>query len=383
MTFNRRSLLAGTALSVTAAAGFRYQAAAQAGEWTEKDLIQLEGELEIEGNRYIGSLTDLNDNGEVSGALIASDTKISPIVWAANGKGKRLKSGEFGGIVEAINNNGIAVGALYEVFGGSDTNSMEGVESWTSPAVWIDGELAPLELPGRGGRVYDVDDDGTVVGVFYEEAAQGTIARGFTWNAGAVTLLPQTALKIQSTMIIDQAGVVTVQTADLDRETMGLIFSLLQLVDSEWQEIPAPPDEIHGLTDETIAYEPDIVGVTDDGNVLINARWSGASGSASARLWYRDGEFTQIESPSAELPLLSRAVVGRSGHVLARASSTESEDIAWFLWTDGEPEDVTALFEPDDAFEFRSPLAINRNGDILVQASKTDQPTHGLVLTRG
>ncbi len=80
---------------------------------------------------YFGSINDLNDSGEVGGALIASETKISPTVWAANGKGKRLKSGEFGGVVNAINNNGIAAGVLYNVFGGSDLterNRQRGVD---------------------------------------------------------------------------------------------------------------------------------------------------------------------------------------------------------------------------------------------------------------
>ena len=97
MDLNRRTLLAGMAMGISSTAAYSRTITAQSSEWTETDLITLEGEIEVDERPYLGELNDINDSGEVCGALVASEQKISPLVWAANGKGKRLKSGEFGG----------------------------------------------------------------------------------------------------------------------------------------------------------------------------------------------------------------------------------------------------------------------------------------------
>ena len=137
MDLNRRTLLAGMAMGISSTAAYSRTITAQSSEWTETDLITLEGEIEVDERPYLGELNDINDSGEVCGSLVASEQKISPLVWAANGKGKRLKSGEFGGRVLALNNSSIAVGSLFRVVGGFNPITGFG----TDPGIWVDGEL--------------------------------------------------------------------------------------------------------------------------------------------------------------------------------------------------------------------------------------------------
>ncbi len=113
------------------------------------------------------------------------------------------------------------------------------------------------------------------------------------------------------------------------------------------------------------------------------ANYSDETTSVSELFKYSEGAFEKIESPNSDLPNLGRSILGNDGSVIARASASDSDEEAWYLWSDGVAEEVTALFTADGTFEFRRPIAINRNGQILVSASNAGEAPHGLILSRG
>jgi hypothetical protein len=132
-----------------------------------------------------GRIQGIHGNGTAFGNLAASAEKFFPALFNADGSVAKLKSGTYGGVVNGLNADGIAVGATYENIGGVIIDGDEGKR----PAAWIDGELVRLDLPSEkrydfsrtGGTATSISADGTIFG-----EANGHAVR---WVDGAVQVL--------------------------------------------------------------------------------------------------------------------------------------------------------------------------------------------------
>jgi len=116
-----------------------------------------------------GEIKGIHSGGTAFGRVAASDKKFTPTLFHPDGSLTRLKSGEFGGSVHAINSSGHAVGAAYDFAGGEPTDRAEHYGS--RPALWIDGELTRLPMPdktqegiGTGGYAAAISDTGAIFG---------------------------------------------------------------------------------------------------------------------------------------------------------------------------------------------------------------------------
>ena len=233
-------------------------------------------------------------------------------------------------------------------------------------------------------------DDGIVLGVFQEGATGESpgVPRGFTWQNGTITLLPETeeAMSIFSLyMNISPSGPISAMVARLDQESFSVKESPILLVDGSWQEVPPPHSDLSGVPDDVETSAFGLRGLTDSGEAIVTASWETEPNDVHALFWYQDGEYKKIESPLEDKPRLRFPVLGPDGTLLARAYPEDSDvtaDSSMFLWSGDDIEDVTTLFLADESFEFRAPRAINRNGQILVRASNTDESPHGLILSR-
>lgn len=118
---------------------------------------------------HAGDVRGIHSGGVAFGRVAASEEKFTPTLFHPDGSVTKLKSGQFGGDVNAINTNGHAVGAAYDFAGGEPDDLAEHYGS--RPALWIDGELTRLPMPektqegvGTGGYAKSISDTGAIFG---------------------------------------------------------------------------------------------------------------------------------------------------------------------------------------------------------------------------
>jgi probable HAF family extracellular repeat protein len=180
-----------------------------AGTWEAGSLTLLPG---LSNSNAFSEARDINEVGQVVGSSMDPNVGQVAVIWES-GNVSRLPAHPDGGtsIAIAINNVGQAIGEV----------SLPG--RGIVPVYW-DGAFPMVEL-GTLGRVYDINDDGMVVG------------QGFTWRLGVSSDLesPSSALGINNHGQIVGYSMVDIRRRAVLRQDGEIIDLNDHITDSRWE----------------------------------------------------------------------------------------------------------------------------------------------------
>ncbi|MCA2216440.1 hypothetical protein [Jidongwangia harbinensis] len=186
------------------------------------------------------TVADINDRGQVVGALIAPGGSTEhAVLWQ---QGRMIRLGTLGGAgstPKAINQRGQVIGnstiagsstehpflwqhgRMTDLLAGTDATTarvvainaagmMTGSASFgdphSRPVLWRDGQMIDIGLPGHAGIGTDINDHGDVSGPTWPNPQEGS-AVPFRWRTGHTTLFPEPAGDIDMAVLgIDPHG---------------------------------------------------------------------------------------------------------------------------------------------------------------------------------
>lgn len=172
-SFNRRSILKGSLVAASAAALAQVPAIRTSLAQTAAYEIVTFGPIAdgVYPDGYFwpvwGGITGIHSGGTAFGNIATSDEKLTPALFASDGSSIKVKSGTFGGRINAVNAAGHAAGIAFDTINGvgSDRGQLG------QPAIWIDRELTRLPIPEQVNPAFPVagvaemiTDDGVVFG---------------------------------------------------------------------------------------------------------------------------------------------------------------------------------------------------------------------------
>ena len=150
-------LNAGAALAASGVLSRNPASAALAGSYEMIDI----GETDPNPASPIwGGVNGMNQAGVVAGNMWVSEEKRSPWTYI-DGTLSRIKTGEYGGMLSAINDEGVLCGR--ELLGWHSADN-----PWGRPVLWVDGEKQilpyPDALPAESGRAWSLNNAGVTAG---------------------------------------------------------------------------------------------------------------------------------------------------------------------------------------------------------------------------
>jgi hypothetical protein len=336
--------------------------------------------------------SDINDKGEVGGALVVSSEKVSPAVWSTEAKPEHLASGRFGGAVRALNSSGLAVGVDYQdLIGLSDTN--EGLRLAWLPAAWRNGEPLALEIPASVGAesatffgtALDTNENDQIVGYFSDPSLGRS--QPVIWRDGAIeTVLPVADAGKTLAYYINAAGTVAgaveYSQGFSDGRASILGYPFIWRVGN--LEILDLPDSvvIPRSLDEKLVVDLQVLGLSDSGLFLAIVKRI-TKGEETVRSYLIDrGTWTSLPSPSDSYPEVLAQSISPTGIVVGIIGADRYlYDRRLAVWFDGSPSDITDSVLDLGDLKVNKLLAVNGHGAILADAYDADHAYHGLVLT--
>ena len=379
MGFTRRVFLGGAAglagvAGARASTGSRW-AGAQAGAWDVVDLITLTDAISFNEREHRGFFFDMNTAGEISGAFAVSDVKFSPTIWSPAGKAKRLKSGKYGGEVNAINNNGVAVGSGYLDILGFPSEPPIFLPDNTAPRAWLDGTPVELEMPGDSakGTIYDVNDDGVMVGYVLDPALNQQVP--VMWRDGAATGVAGGSLGGGYAIRVNNAGDIG-GYASVEGSYAAVLWR------GDEMEALAFPPALDLPADSTASLS--IIELGDNERILASVTVPNTVDASTVT--YSDvsfvqekGEWTMLASPDESRPSVTGVSINANGAVVG--SIQGEEDVAFALWEDGVGRILNDEFELPGGLTLTRLIRINDEGQILARATGDDSSLHAIVLS--
>jgi hypothetical protein len=349
-------LAGATGLGITLATRVRPAQAALAGSYELVDLA--ETDPNPASPIWVG-INDMNASGVIAGNIWVSDEKRSP--WtAAGGKLSRIKTGEYGGMLTAINDAGVLAGR--ELLG---WHSAE--HPWGRPVLWIEGEKEMLPYPdtlpsaGESGRAYDVNNDNTAVGAVQ---IAGGASYPVIWRNGEPVVLPSIFELGQGTaMLINDDGVAFGVIDDGAGGAMGAV----------WDGDTVSP--LFGLSGVDGPVQPQGLGA--DG-LPLGMGWSGASWDAMA--WPGLFDEPQVLPQLVPGQLQAVAVSSDAGSLIGGAVVVAEGDQRGVVWDGDQAIDAGTLVENLDGVQLLVIRAFGPDGVLAANARYPDNTIHAVLL---
>ncbi len=359
-TLTRRQTLKLAGVAALGAAGVLRHTPASASTAGRYELIDIaQTDPDAMNPAWVGC-NAMNRDGVVAGNMWVSAEKRSPWVYA-DGRLRRIKTGEFGGLVAAINDQGVLAGR--DLLGWHDA-----MTPWGQPVLWVEGEKQvlpyPDTLPAKAteGRVNAINNDGVAVGAVQVE---GGAPYPVVWRDGTATVLPSLFERGAGTAnSINDAGVIVGTVTDDRGNTLGGMWRNDEVAPL-WS-IPGAEDQIR-------------VNAIDTGGIIAGAGWSG--GRWDAMVW-REG--------SSQLPDVLPDVLETQAEAVALASNGEGlfggsamdalRDQTAVIWRDGTGLDLNTLVENLGEVRLLVVRAIAADGRIAASARYPDGTIHAVLL---
>lgn len=349
--------LAGAAgLGIALATRVRPVRAALAGSYEMVDLA--ETDPNAASPIWVG-INDMNAAGVIAGNIWVSAEKRSP--WTATGgKLSRVKTGEYGGMLTAINDDGVLAGR--ELLGWHAPES-----PWGRPVLWIDGEKEILRYPdtlpsaGESGRAYDVNNGGVAVGAVQ---IAGGASYPVTWRDGEPVVLPSIfEIGLGTATLINDDGVAFGVIDDGAGGAMGAV----------WDGDAVSP--LFGLSGVDGPVQPQGLGI--DG-MPLGMGWSGASWDAMAWPGIFDEPRVLPELVAGQLQAV--AISSDAGGLIAGAVVVAEGDQRAVIWDGGEAIEIAALVENLDGARLLVIRAFGPDGVLAANARYPDNTIHAVRL---
>ena len=302
----------------------------------------------------------MNAAGTVVGNKWISDEKRSPWIFA-NGRLHRIKTGKFGGLAAAINDQDVVAGR--DLLGWHDA-----MTPWGQPALWVDGEKQvlpyPDTLPGPAteGRADSINNHGVVAGtVRTEQGAPYPVV----WRDGEPALLPSLfEIGTGSATAINDDGVIVGTVNDEQGDVFGVMWR---------NDEVAPLWSIPGAEDQVR------VNTIDTGGIIAGSAWSGDRWDAMV---WREGSSQLPDVLPDVLKTQTEAVaLASNGKGLFGGSAMDAlRDQTAAIWRDGAGIDLNTLVENLGEVRLLVVRAITANGAIAASARYPDGSIHAVLL---
>lgn len=343
-------------LAMTLATRIRPARAALAGSYKLIDLA--ETDPNASSPIWVG-INDMNASGVIAGNIWVSDEKRSP--WTAtDGKISRVKTGEYGGMLTAINDDGVLAGR--ELLGWHSPEM-----PWGRPVLWVEGEKEILPYPdtlpsaGESGRAYDVNNSGVAAGAV-QIAGGGSYP--VIWRDGEPVVLTSIFELGQGTaLFINDDGVAFGTVDDGAGGAMGAV----------WDGDAVSP--LFGVSGVDGPVQPQGLGI--DG-MPLGMGWSGASWDAMA--WPGLFDEPQVLPQLVAGQLQATAIGSDADGRMCGAVVVAEGDQRGVVWDGGEAIDVATLVENLDGAQLLVIRAFGPDGVLAANARYPDNTIHAVLL---
>jgi uncharacterized membrane protein len=359
-SLNRRHVLKLAGAAALAGAGLGRRMPVRAADLGMYEVVDIgQTDPDASSSTWVG-VNDMNSHGVVAGNMWISEEKRSPWVLS-NGKMRRIKTGTYGGLLAAINDNGMVVGR--DILGWSAPG-----KAWGLPVRWVDGdkqELPLLESLAEDvdrGRAVAINNDGVTVGVLENERGA---SYPVVWRDGEPTLLPSYFESGQgAAAAINNAGQIVGTLDDGKGGELGVIWT---------GEALAPLWGIPG------ADGPVRLRSIDDNGIITGSGWSGYRWEAL--VWFEGPSQVPVILPEV-VPAQSEAVVisGNGAGVFGGGVMTADGEQHAALWADGVAIDLNAQVTNLNGMQLLIVRSIGADGTIAVSARCPDGAIHAVML---
>lgn len=348
------------------------------------ELVAPKDSIAFYSGPYHGAVRDINNAGDVGGELTVSNVKVSPVIWSADGKGTKLKSGEFGGGINALSDGGYSAGYAY---GGRLGYNPDTFYDLKSPRLWKDGEAVDLTHPDGVDKniatVADVNEAGTMIGKMGVPTEFGGVDMIATiWEDAAGAFMDSVEDPTLDPQVINAAGVVLGTARETltfgDSSTSRNVPVLWTSGEMETLEFPAEFPAPKSIDDVT-AF-PNAQGLTDDGLGVVVFTREVERATMERSYIYDRGKPEMLESRTADLIHVLITGVSPAGMMVGKAASEDRSATAFIVWADGKPTDLSASLVNETGLRPTFLWAINDTGEIVASAVDAEGKWHGVVL---
>ena len=308
-----------------------------------------------------GGIAGIHGAGMAFGDIATSPEKLTPALFESDGTSTKLKSGEFGGSVNAVNADGIAVGIAFDSINGvgSDRGKLG------QPAVWIDRELTRLPIPepfqpgiDAAGVAEMITDDGVIFG-----RGSGFALR---WINGEVEILPPDIFPdsyiIHERMLTDGTLVVRRQ----NYSTNELVFGYL--VGSEIEPLSLPDGFMSDPNFQIVAESSD--------GALLTRVWG--QGSPQTKIARRGEDPIDVTFETRDEYFLPGGL-NSANQVVGSWQRTEADAVTAAVWEDGVMTSLESLLPANHEFHRIRATGISDEGIIAGEGWDEDGAFHPLL----